>query len=402
MGPRVHPVFNLARAVVNFDRPSWLYRLGSAAPTGKELFRDPEPVTAARLALCRRLMEAYRLAQSEAPAPSGMWAHSAFHERQRTLVAALAGETAQPLAELLGSMFRSDFVLGVAPGSMGRESRSRARARLSWLLSMNKVVALAEALGTTRTENPEQGPAGPALRASLDELVSGMEAELGLSLDFPRVGAAYGIVVGGRLITPETPDQVYGAARLRDALAAYIPPCDEPLRVVEIGGGYGGMAYWLLRMVDARYAIVDLPVVGVLQGYFLSEALGHEAVTLYGEPPGQVTIVPDHALASVQTPVDAVANKDSLPEIPLDAAAAYMRWAREACHGLIYSNNQEAAAIFDGVAQNVVSELIQRTGGFTRARRDASWLRRGYVEEIYLPAAATARDVAPLRGLSDS
>lgn len=388
LGRRVHPAINLARAVASFDRPQWLCRLGRAAPTGEELFRAPEPVTDADLALCRRLVAAYRRAQSEAPAPAGMWSHTVFHERQRALAEALVAGAPRPLAELLGSMFRSDFVLGMAPGSMGRERRGGPLARLSWLISMNKLVALAEALGTTRTENPEQGPTGAALRAGVDELIAGMEAELGLTLDFPRVGAAYGVVAGGRLITPETPDQVYGAARMRDAIAGYMASSDEPARVVEIGGGYGGMAYWFVQMVDARYAIVDLPIVGVLQGYFLSQALGHDAVSLYGESPARVTIVPDHALASVQSPVDVVANKDSLPEIPLDAAVGYLEWAGSACRGLIYSNNQEGAAVFDGVEQNVVSELMQRVSGFTRVRRDASWLRRGYVEEVYVPAAS--------------
>lgn len=381
----VQSAIGLAQVVVNFERPGWIYGLGSVAPTGEQLFRAPEPVTEADLALCDRLVAAYRLAQSEAPLPSGMWAHSDFRQRQRVLVEALADGTPRPLAEMLGSMFRSDFVLGMAPGSMGRKRRAGPLARLSWLMSMTKVVALAEALGTVRAENPEQGSKAPALRASLDDLVSGMEAELGLSLDFPRVGAAYGSVVGGRLITPETPDQVYGAARLRDAIATYLPPSDQPRGVVEIGGGYGAMAYWFMQMVDARYAIVDLPIVGVLQGYFLSQVLGHDAVAVYGETHGQVTIVPDHALASVQSPIDVVANKDSLPEITLDAALGYLQWTRAKCRGLFYSNNQEGAAVFDGIAQNVVSDLVERVGGFKRVRRDASWVRRGYVEEIFVP-----------------
>jgi hypothetical protein len=384
---RVEPAIGLARALESFDRPPWLYRLGGAAPTGKQCFRPPRPVTDADIELCRRLTTAYRLAQSEAPTASGMWSHSVFQHRQRALIDALQRGEPSVLAELLSSMFRSDFVLGMAPGSMARERRPGPLARLSWLMAMNKLVALAEAIGAVRVENPEQGRVGSALRAGLDDIVDGIEAQLGLSLDFPGVGAAYGVVAAGRLITPESPDQLYGAARLRDVIDAYVPSSDEPTRIVEIGGGYGGMAYWLLRMIEARYVIVDLPIVGVLQGYFLSQALGHDAVALYGESPAQVTIVPDHALASVQRPFDVLANKDSLPEIPVDAALGYLEWARVAGIGVFYSYNHESAVVFDGAAQNVVSELVERVGGFARVRRDASWLRRGYVEEVFLPAA---------------
>jgi hypothetical protein len=56
----------------------------------------------------------------------------------------------------------------------------------------------------------------------------------------------------------------------------------------------------------------------------------------------------------------------------------------------LYSYNQEAAAPFDGVPQNVVCELVEQVGGFRRVRRDASWLRRGYVEEVFLPTSAAA------------
>ena len=380
----------MARSIANFDRPAWLYRLGDAAPTGELRFRPPRPPAASDLALCQRLTTAYRLASSEAPPSSGMWADRAFEERQRELRNALTQGTPRDLFELLGSMFQSDFVLGLAPGSLVSRRQPKAMKRLLWLAALNKLVALAESLGTVRTENPEQGRAGHALRqGGVESVVRGVEERLGLSLDFPDVGAAYGLIVGERLITPESSDQLYGAARLRDVIATYVARADDVPRVVEIGGGYGAMAYWLLQMMDARYAIVDLPLVGVLQGYFLAQALGHESVSLHGEPPARVMLVPDHALESVPSPFDALVNKDSLPEIPVDAALAYLEWARVGCRGVFYSNNHESAAAFYGVEQNVVCELVERVGGFTRVRRDASWVRRGYVEEVFLPGGAT-------------
>ena len=56
--------------------------------------------------------------------------------------------------------------------------------------------------------------------------------------------------------------------------------------------------------------------------------------------------------------------------------------------GSFTAHSQEAAAVYNGTPQNVVPELLAQLHGFTRLRRDHSWVRRGYAEEIYRVAAA--------------
>ena len=312
-----------------------------------------------------------------------MWTNELFEDRQRELVDALQKRDPVVLAERLGAMFRSDFVIGMAGGSLGVATQSRLNVWFSCLHTFSKLAALAESQGAARMENPEQGDIGLAFRGGVEKIVTDTEAALGVSLDFPDVGAAYGLQVAGRLLTPDAPDQIYAAARLQRAIRAYLAARDGPLRVVEIGGGYGAMAYWLLQMMPLHYVIIDLPVVNVMQGYFLAQALGQSEVSLYGEPGGRVTILPTHALSNVESPVDVLANKDSMPEIPEGALLEYLSWAQTACDGIFYSYNQEAAAPFDGTPQNVVPEVLTRVGGYVRIRRDVSWLRRGYAEEVY-------------------
>jgi hypothetical protein len=374
----------LARTVEIFDRPAWLYRGRRRIPTGELRFREPSPVSTTDLVLCERLIAAYARARVDGSDGGGMWDHEIFRDRQRELVLALERGDATTVAELLGSMFRSDFILGMAPGSLGVDRQPRILARLSYLTTMSKLVSLAESQGAALVENPEQGAVGVGLADGVDELMQRLEASLGFSLDFPPVGAAYGVLAAGRLITPDTPDQVYAAVRIRDVLHEHFSHRAEPLRVVEIGAGYGGMAYWLMKRFEpSQYVVLDLPITNVLQGYFLAQTLGHSQVSLYGEGPGPVVVLPGHALSAVQTPFDVLLNKDSMPEIPHDALLDYLRWARGACTGIFYSYNQEAAAEFAGTAQNVVPQVLTEVGGFARKRRDASWLRRGYVEEVY-------------------
>jgi len=371
------------RSIEAFSRPRWFYRGRGAIPKLPVHFRAPSPASEADIVLCQRLIDAYSLAQSAAPPASGMWGHQLFQERQRALLEALDRRDPVLLANRLASMFRSDFVLGMAQGSLGLTNQTRLSRRFRCVHTLGGLVSLAESLGSAHTENPEQAGVGIGFTEGVEKVVVDTEAALGASLDFPDVGAAYGLEIAGRLITFDSPDQMYGATRLRDAIQEHLADRAGRLSVVEIGGGYGAMAYWLLQLVDVRYTIVDLPVVNVLQGYFLAQALDAGEVSFYGEPTGRVVVLPTHALDRIEVPFDVLANKDSMPEIPEPALCAYLDWARGSCNGIFYSYNQEAAASFDGTPQNVVHETLDRVGGFERIRRDPSWLRAGYVEEIY-------------------
>jgi len=373
-------------------RPEWLYRSNGLLPRGKLYFREPQPVSEADIDLCERLIASYSAVQElSSEETGGMWS-TIFASHQRQLAGALERRDATVLAEMLASMFRADFMFGIAPGSLVRESKSRLGARIWWLKGLEGLLSLAEALGVTGVDNPEQGTPGRAfIDVGIDGVVEKIETHLGISMNFPEVGAPYGILADEQLITLESPEQIYAAERLRQAMRLHLSPesWNHP-RIVEIGAGYGGMAYWFLRMQKTveSYVIVDLPIMNVVQGYFLSRALGPDVVSFFGESPAQITIVPNSALASVAVPYDVLLNKDSMPEMPERAMLDYLVWARSGCDGLFFSYNQEAAAQFDGVSQSLVPEAVERVGGFARVRRDASWLRRGYVEEIYVRTRA--------------
>jgi hypothetical protein len=232
-------------------------------------------------------------------------------------------------------------------------------------------------------ENPEQGIPGRALDDGIEPIVASLEEQLGLRLDFPDVGAPYGLRAGARLISPDMPEQIYAAERLS---AAVKQANLRPQHIVEIGAGYGGMAYWFLQRHRnvAQYTIVDLPVTNVLHGYFLSKALGRASVSFIGEQPARIVVLPENALQAIRPHVDVVVNKDSMPEMSRDTMHDYLRWIAANCRGLFFSYNQEGQAAFGDQRQGVVFEGVRHVSGLRRLRRDMSWLRRGYVEEIYL------------------
>jgi hypothetical protein len=350
--------------------------------------RAAHPVCDEDVALCERLIAAYAKAlggRAGEEQVDGMWSWI-YETRQRQLAEILDERDARALALELASMFRSTFVLGMAPGALIDHSRSAIGGRIWRIKAVDGLISLAEALGIVAVQDAEQGQATSALDDGLPELVAKIESTLGYSIDFPDVGAAHGVLIDGRLLTIDSAEQIYSAVRVEQAVRLHLTAkAAKTLRVVEIGGGYGAMAQWFLRgkIKPSRYTIVDLPIVGVLQGYFLSKVLGESDVSLYGEDLARVVLMPNTALADVETPCDLLVNKDSMPEMPQDAVLEYLEWAREGCRGIFFSCNQESTREVLGDEQGMVPRLVERTGGYQRLRRDQSWVRAGYVEEIY-------------------
>jgi hypothetical protein len=384
-------------------RPEWVYRGYFKIPQQRLTFLEPAKSTPADIALCERLILAYQRATSrsaETPGLSRLW--SEITQRyQAGLQRALEEKDPNLLAGELSSMFRKEFLYGIASGHLHTHARSAVGARIWSMRYLDDLVSLAEYLGAVRTECPEQGEVAYALKDGLDALVEKIEQALGVSIGFPPVGAPYGIQAGESLITMEAPEHIYVACRIARALVDRLPkPLSSLPKIVEIGAGFGGTAYWFLRLrnlVVREYTLVDLPHANVLQGYFLSQVFGTSQVRLFGESTGDhpqppiITILPPQGIGDLrERDIDMLINQNSMPEMPEEIVANYLGWAKETVRGIFYSYNQEAFSPVRGVSQVLVPEVIRRVGGFSLLSRNASWMRRGYVEEVYSGAPSWA------------
>ena len=85
-----------------------------------------------------------------------MWAWI-YETRQRELAQILAAGDAAALARELASMFRSTFVLGMAPGAFIDHSHSFVGGRIWRVKSVDGLISLAEALGIAAVQDAEQG-----------------------------------------------------------------------------------------------------------------------------------------------------------------------------------------------------------------------------------------------------
>jgi len=116
----------------------------------------------------------------------------------------------------------------------------------------------------------------------------------------------------------------------------------EPLRIVEIGGGYGGTCYWLRKLMGtriARYAIVDLPEVSLVQSYFLGSAVA-ESLVLDGESisgvASPIQLVPHFELEKIDFQPNILINQDSMPEMPESEVDRYLSWGSRSLKGLFH------------------------------------------------------------------
>ena len=94
----------------------------------------------------------------------------------------------------------------------------------------------------------------------------------------PAVGNPFGISIRGTLVRPGSEYQHYCAHEILKRLDR------RPSVVGEIGGGYGGMAYYLLRDGwPLAYVDFDVPESLALASYYLMKAFPSRRFLLYGE-----------------------------------------------------------------------------------------------------------------------
>lgn len=320
--------------------------------------------------IARRVIAAWRLSTEAAGGAGrsdteGMWAartrgFPAFHR-------ALREADAPALAAMLAGLFQSHLAHGIA---MGRTTATLARHAPEQFAAgwCDRLLRLAEALAVAHVRSPEQSDYGAPL--TFADLHARIESALGFPLRFPDVGAPYGVRLGGSLLPEHAFSHAYAAWRIGQLGGT---------RFAEIGGGFGGLA-WFMRTPRRRHTILDLPFTNALQGWFLLKA-GLD-VSLHGEAEAAIRVLPWWEIERDET-YDIVINQDSIPEMPPETASGYVARIR-AIAPLFYSINQEAAAPnTEAFRQVIVPELVARDGGYRRLSRNLFWLRDGYVEEVY-------------------
>jgi hypothetical protein len=129
--------------------------------------------------------------------------------------------------------------------------------------------------------------------------------------------------------------------------------------VAEIGGGYGGFAYYLLHSSkNTTYINFDLPEIVLIAGYYLMMALPEAKVLLYGEAesitPEQVQnhdiiLMPNFCLPELpDKSVDVFLNSRSLAEMPVPVIDEYLEQVGRTTRGYFFHDNSDEATTAPG------------------------------------------------------
>lgn len=303
-----------------------------------------------------------------------------------TLVRLVKAGDDTALERYLGKLFRTKTVNGYTYGSTfdgwpHRWHYLPVQIELS-------IVQLAEALGLVRAECHEQGEVAFWRKLTSEhELIENLETVFGFRIEQPRCGDPRGIMFGDRFLTRDTCSHLYSAHKIR--LAIDRQRFEQPLDIVEIGGGFGGTCYWLRKILGdrvRRYAIIDLPEVSFVQGFFLGSVCPSRLV-LPGESTderySQIRLINYDRLNEVDFKPNILINQDSMPEMPESEVMRYLEWASYNLNGLFISFNQETYSMNGKNLQVCVPAVVKRFPRFRRISREPSWDRRGYVEEVY-------------------
>jgi putative sugar O-methyltransferase len=337
-------------------------------------------------AIVRRLVDYYRRLDAEATdrgvaGNTDMWAHiSRGHEDFR---AALAARDYARVGEMLLQLATGPLVVGYMNYEPYDRLRDDAKAREREAKHFaDKLLSLSESLGCSTVQCVEQGAWGYA-SIDFDATIAAIERRVGFEIAPPRAGGgSFGLQIGSRVLCMKDLHAIYTSTRARDILAQ-----SSGKTVAEIGGGTGTLAYYLVKAGLSRVSVFDLPIVSILQGYYLMSSLGPGKVWLHGEPESKAVarVRPHWALADEpDKSMDLFVNQDSLPEIELAAARNYIRLIHAKGRTFFLSINQEGQALDTFcVPQSVVYQLVEENGGLERSYRFPHWMRAGYVEELY-------------------
>jgi hypothetical protein len=143
----------------------------------------------------------------------------------------------------------------------------------------------------------------------------------------PDVGNPFGILVDGILVRSGTESQHYCAQRISELLAP------GKAVVAEIGGGFGGVAYYLLRSrPEISYCNFDVPETLALASYYLLKSLPHTEFLLYRECPAttpsgerNARMLPISELNSLETnSVDLTFSGHTLSDLTRAALSEYL------------------------------------------------------------------------------
>jgi putative sugar O-methyltransferase len=282
--------------------------------------------------IIKRIVSSYHLAkadQSKATLPykpGGAW-NEDIERRRAKYLKALNAKDFDGLSDLLRNLFRNNGVAGLWThgyfGDIHDASNARKKHFINCILEDYNTVI---------------------------DFVDNFDIS---NLRIPSVGNPWGYVIKETLVLPTACRHYYYASHVHSLLEDTIIPV-----VCEIGGGFGGFAYYLLSSnKGAKYINFDLPEVLLIAQYFLMSAFPDKKVLLYGEDGHQdiseevinkydIILMPNFALPNVtDRAVDLFINTGSLSEMDYHTVEEYINQIARITKKYFFHDNSDRPSL---------------------------------------------------------
>ncbi len=196
------------------------------------------------------------------------------------------------------------------------------------------------------------------------------------ALSYPRHGNQAGFMVDGEYVGIGSIGSDYFSKIITGALP------DDSSRVLEVGGGYGKLFYFLTQRMkhkDFKYIDLDLPEVLCCAAYYLIKTFPEKKIILYGEYDNLVSAVNDTDILLIpgwevvnlpQNTADIFINKNSLGEMAPETVRTFVRECAKRSSAIWHQNHEYFKYNFSDGSQSLVNseypipdnfELIHRS-----------------------------------------
>jgi len=139
-------------------------------------------------------------------------------------------------------------------------------------------------------------------------------------------GNPYGYRLDGYMIYPSA-EYHYAFSEKISILLKQV----KPATILELGGGFGGLAYYCVRDIpDVKFILVDLPENAALQAYYLKTMFPEKNIKLYGESAidsqFDILIMPNFAIEEIENDsINLTFNSYSLAEMSRATMEHYIK-----------------------------------------------------------------------------
>jgi len=346
------------------------------------------------LELIKKIANAFSLANKNQPDDfrvdkSGMWSYL-LTRFDWELIPYLKQNELEKAGNLLGMIFDTYLTRGLGMSKVNNYIAKKFQMHFASVWA-DRLIRLSEALGLIKIRSFEQirGSYTEPLNPNIDMLIEKICEKIieNSMLIRPNIGCCHGIKLGSTIWYHKDFEHILAAKTIADLALG-----NKTLAIMEIGGGFGGLAYWLYKIGFRDITVYDVPQMNIIQEYYLSKTLPEAKICFYDDndkslfESSEIKILPYWHLDKIPSKLyDISVNQDSLPEIPIPIAKDFLKKIIHTTKKYFYSVNQEAQAPnFQSGVQEPVYKLVKDIDGFKLLIRSPFWCRPGYVQEIYI------------------